>query len=425
MGTSELSEGKVFVPGGLLLAMDTCGPTGSVALGRLAGRDLEVLGQRELEGRSYSATLVAAVSELLAEAGIALKDLGGMVAVNGPGSFTGVRVGLSAVKGLAEGAADSGGGDFAAAGAVAEVGRTVVRSGCASGRGVSAGGRAGVAAAGVAGGSGGAGGDRPAPLRVAVCDEAAAELLTTAWPETQLVWVRGAGGEGCAAGLARRDWWREELWTWRCWTGIICGGQMRRYLARPRRRGGHEHEGRGDGDSAHERGGCGPRLHDRAEPEHAPKWTKSAYLSALKPQATPRRIALVAEDASGGHGRLLLDWRAPDFVSEGEELLANARMESGKVVGFAIASLVPPQAELETIVVASAEQRRGIGRTLMAAMVEELGAAAVSEALLEVRASNEWALRFYRSLGWREQGRRLRYYIEPVEDAVLMSLAVG
>ncbi len=45
-------------PGGLLLGIDTCGSTGSVALGELAGRDLEILGQKELEGPSYSATLV-------------------------------------------------------------------------------------------------------------------------------------------------------------------------------------------------------------------------------------------------------------------------------------------------------------------------------------------------------------------------------
>ena len=89
-------------PGGLLLAIDTCGPAGSVALGRLPGRDLEILGQTELEGRSYAATLVAAVAELLERNHVTLKDLGGIVAVNGPGSFTGVRVGLSAVKGLAE-----------------------------------------------------------------------------------------------------------------------------------------------------------------------------------------------------------------------------------------------------------------------------------------------------------------------------------
>lgn len=88
---------------GLILGIDTCGPSGSVALGRLAGRDLEILGQIELAGRTYSATLVAAVRDLLRSAGTDLRGLGGIVAVNGPGSFTGVRVGLSAVKGLAEG----------------------------------------------------------------------------------------------------------------------------------------------------------------------------------------------------------------------------------------------------------------------------------------------------------------------------------
>ncbi|MEI9967209.1 MAG: hypothetical protein WDM87_00740 [Terracidiphilus sp.] len=36
-----------------ILAIDTCGPTGSVALGRLPGRDLEILGQIELASRTY------------------------------------------------------------------------------------------------------------------------------------------------------------------------------------------------------------------------------------------------------------------------------------------------------------------------------------------------------------------------------------
>src|SRR5271154_2790649 len=90
--------------GAPLLAIDTCGPSGSVALGRLAGRDLEILGQTELAGRTYSATLVAAVADLLSSFSVSLADLGGIVVVHGPGSFTGVRVGLSAVKGLAESA---------------------------------------------------------------------------------------------------------------------------------------------------------------------------------------------------------------------------------------------------------------------------------------------------------------------------------
>jgi tRNA threonylcarbamoyladenosine biosynthesis protein TsaB len=88
--------------GRLVLGIDTCGPKGSVALARSFGDLIEIVGETELEGRSYSATLVAAVGDLLARSGAALHDVDAIVAVNGPGSFTGVRVGLSAVKGFAE-----------------------------------------------------------------------------------------------------------------------------------------------------------------------------------------------------------------------------------------------------------------------------------------------------------------------------------
>jgi tRNA threonylcarbamoyladenosine biosynthesis protein TsaB len=89
--------------GELVLGIDTCGPSGSVALARLRDGKVEILGQTELPGRTYSARLVAAVAELLEASGTGLSEVGALVAVRGPGSFTGVRVGLSAVKGLAEG----------------------------------------------------------------------------------------------------------------------------------------------------------------------------------------------------------------------------------------------------------------------------------------------------------------------------------
>jgi tRNA threonylcarbamoyladenosine biosynthesis protein TsaB len=99
----------------LLLGIDTCGPSGSVALGRISvppglegrcsnGASVEILGQIEIDGRSYSERLVAVVGELLVAHGVRLRQVGAIVAVNGPGSFTGVRLGLSAVKGLAGGA---------------------------------------------------------------------------------------------------------------------------------------------------------------------------------------------------------------------------------------------------------------------------------------------------------------------------------
>jgi len=95
------------------------------------------------------------------------------------------------------------------------------------------------------------------------------------------------------------------------------------------------------------------------------------------------------------------------------------------VLGFAVASVVGPQAELETIAVAAGEQRRGVGRRLFLALLEELRRAEVREVLLEARASNHPALELYRALGFAATGRRPRYYDDPVEDAVLMELRLG
>ncbi|WP_348265079.1 tRNA (adenosine(37)-N6)-threonylcarbamoyltransferase complex dimerization subunit type 1 TsaB [Telmatobacter sp. DSM 110680] len=86
----------------LVLGVDTCGPSGTVALARLKSGAARILRQTELAGRSFSATLVAAIGDLLTGFGIKLGEIGAIVVTSGPGSFTGVRVGLSAVKGLAE-----------------------------------------------------------------------------------------------------------------------------------------------------------------------------------------------------------------------------------------------------------------------------------------------------------------------------------
>jgi tRNA threonylcarbamoyladenosine biosynthesis protein TsaB len=87
----------------LLLSIDTCGPLGTVALARLESVDeLTILGQTELPGKTYSAQLVPAIRELLSHHNFALAEIATIVVTNGPGSFTGIRIGLSTAKGLAE-----------------------------------------------------------------------------------------------------------------------------------------------------------------------------------------------------------------------------------------------------------------------------------------------------------------------------------
>jgi tRNA threonylcarbamoyladenosine biosynthesis protein TsaB len=101
--TTNRKEPESVPPGErLVLGIDTCGPSGSVALSRVTAERAAILSQTELAGRSYSASLVRAVDELLSQEHMKMAGLHAIVVVNGPGSFTGVRVGLSAVKGLAE-----------------------------------------------------------------------------------------------------------------------------------------------------------------------------------------------------------------------------------------------------------------------------------------------------------------------------------
>lgn len=90
----------------MVLAIDTCGPSGSIALGRIEPDEapdmVDVLAQTELAGKTYSAQLVPVVRAMLREQGIDAAALDTVVVVNGPGSFTGIRVGVSSAKGLAE-----------------------------------------------------------------------------------------------------------------------------------------------------------------------------------------------------------------------------------------------------------------------------------------------------------------------------------
>lgn len=86
----------------MLLAIDTCGNTGTLALARLDGETLVLLGEADLAGKTYSAMLTPQLGELLATRKVSLQQLEAIVIVNGPGSFTGVRVGVSTVKGIIE-----------------------------------------------------------------------------------------------------------------------------------------------------------------------------------------------------------------------------------------------------------------------------------------------------------------------------------
>ncbi len=90
----------------LLLVTDTSSKDGFVSLvrageGQRADR-IEVIEEVRLEGGTFSAQLVPQTARLLAKHDLRRSDIDAFIVVSGPGSFTGLRVGLAAIKALAE-----------------------------------------------------------------------------------------------------------------------------------------------------------------------------------------------------------------------------------------------------------------------------------------------------------------------------------
>src|SRR6266536_3609697 len=86
----------------LILAADTSGKNGSLALVRFEAESAHTLEVIPLEGGTFSAQLIPQISALMLKHNLSKDNIEAFAVVSGPGSFTGLRVGLAAVKALAE-----------------------------------------------------------------------------------------------------------------------------------------------------------------------------------------------------------------------------------------------------------------------------------------------------------------------------------
>jgi ribosomal-protein-alanine N-acetyltransferase len=121
-------------------------------------------------------------------------------------------------------------------------------------------------------------------------------------------------------------------------------------------------------------------------------------------------------------------WSEKTFASNQGDRYFNLKLETeNEIAAFAITQVVLDEATLFNIAVDPAFQRRGLGRSLLEHLIDELEKRGVITLWLEVRASNVAAIALYESLGFNEATIRKNYYptAEGREDAIIMALPIS
>ena len=116
-------------------------------------------------------------------------------------------------------------------------------------------------------------------------------------------------------------------------------------------------------------------------------------------------------------------WQRETFAGligrDGVELIVMTDGDE-RVIGYAVLWCILDQGELANLAITPARRGAGLGRRLLDHVLEVARKRGVEKLFLEVRASNEAALRLYRAHGFVEVGTRRGYYENPKEDARVM-----
>lgn len=95
--------------------------------------------------------------------------------------------------------------------------------------------------------------------------------------------------------------------------------------------------------------------------------------------------------------------------------------EKGDLLGFSSLMYALDEGDVLNIGVRKDRQREGIGQFMMDSMMRMAAGIGVNIIHLEVRESNETAIRMYERLGFERDGIRKNYYQNPKENAILMT----
>ncbi|MFZ0909921.1 MAG: ribosomal protein S18-alanine N-acetyltransferase [Candidatus Acidiferrales bacterium] len=115
-------------------------------------------------------------------------------------------------------------------------------------------------------------------------------------------------------------------------------------------------------------------------------------------------------------------WTQRDYERVAKDEMAGwVDEDRGAVLGFVVARRLADEMEILNLAVAPEARRRQVGSALLAASFGWGRASAIRKAFLEVRASNFAAIAFYEHHKFRSIGRRQKYYVAPVEDAIILA----
>jgi ribosomal-protein-alanine N-acetyltransferase len=99
--------------------------------------------------------------------------------------------------------------------------------------------------------------------------------------------------------------------------------------------------------------------------------------------------------------------------------------DSGRLIGYAVSVRAADEGKVLNLAVDEAARGSGAGRSLLESLLEDLKRSGVRQVFLEVRRSNDAAIRLYRAVGFCPLGVRQAYYGTPREDALTMALDLG
>ncbi len=143
------------------------------------------------------------------------------------------------------------------------------------------------------------------------------------------------------------------------------------------------------------------------------------------------RSRIVLSEAGVADARALATLHAGSFQrawSDGEfrellsqpNVLAHRAAIRGNVAGFILSRMAAREAEILSVAVTSSERGRGLGWQLLELHLRRLAAFGIGPVFLEVAEDNIAARRLYRRAGFRDVGRRERYYPEHEGSAALV-----